>query len=302
MASNLGLTGLRHCAWRKSGTGPTNGEDAMHHVLEGCTLSLYWLQWSDAWSRGGAEAGAGVEAGAGALGKGWGAGLGRGAGTRGWGAGVGHVAGVRGWGAGLGRGARARGWGAGLRLVVVWGMLGMSGTPSCACSRTFCIATGLVVYGLRVTGYPFFFCLPHLTPPDGRGGWVPHALSDLMDHSPQLLPSFRDLDRWKKRSVHFTHCNLCFNRGRFVQAEARPGATCTKAPGDADRDHRCRGHDPRPRPRAQRPDGPLPAAAALLRGRSGLCTSPTATYASTTDGSCRLRPGQAPPSPSSGRR
>ncbi|CAE8626721.1 unnamed protein product, partial [Polarella glacialis] len=45
------------------------------------------------------------------------------------------------------------------------------------------------------------------------------ALSYLMDHYPELLPSFIDLDPVERRSVQFTQCNLCFNHGWFVQAE-----------------------------------------------------------------------------------
>eukprot|EP00440_Ansanella_granifera_P066560 gb/GFBE01072188.1/.p1 GENE.gb/GFBE01072188.1/~~gb/GFBE01072188.1/.p1 ORF type:complete len:957 (+),score=177.15 gb/GFBE01072188.1/:1-2871(+) len=55
-----------------------------------------------------------------------------------------------------------------------------------------------------------------------------HALSYLMDHYPELLPSFMDLDPVERRSVQFTQCNLCFNHGWFVQAEAPPGAIFTK--------------------------------------------------------------------------
>jgi len=60
----------------------------------------------------------------------------------------------------------------------------------------------------------------------------------LMDHYPQLLPSFRELDPEEKRAVHFTQCNLCFNHGWFVQAEAPPGAVFTKFRETLIRDHK----------------------------------------------------------------
>mmetsp|Transcript_17510 Transcript_17510/g.37463 ORF Transcript_17510/g.37463 Transcript_17510/m.37463 type:complete len:986 (-) Transcript_17510:581-3538(-) len=65
-----------------------------------------------------------------------------------------------------------------------------------------------------------------------------HALSYVMDHFPQLLPSFRDLDAAERRSVHFTQCDLCFNHGWFVQAEAPPGAIFTKFREALIRDHK----------------------------------------------------------------
>jgi hypothetical protein len=54
------------------------------------------------------------------------------------------------------------------------------------------------------------------------------ALSYVMDHYPEMLPSFRELDDVERQAVQFTQCNLCFNHGWFVQAEAPPGATFTK--------------------------------------------------------------------------
>jgi len=51
-----------------------------------------------------------------------------------------------------------------------------------------------------------------------------HALSYVMDHFPELLPSFNGLDEEEQRSVLFTQCELCFNHGWLVQAEAPPGA------------------------------------------------------------------------------
>jgi hypothetical protein len=65
-----------------------------------------------------------------------------------------------------------------------------------------------------------------------------HALSYLMDHYPEALPSFMDLDPVERRSVQFTQCNLCFNHGWFVQAEAPPGAIFTKFREVLIRDHK----------------------------------------------------------------
>jgi len=65
-----------------------------------------------------------------------------------------------------------------------------------------------------------------------------HALSYIMEHYPSILPSFRDLDEKEKRSVKFTQCNLCFNHGWFVQAEAPPGAIFTKFREALIRDHK----------------------------------------------------------------
>eukprot|EP00435_Cladocopium_sp_Y103_P064648 s276_g26.t1 len=48
------------------------------------------------------------------------------------------------------------------------------------------------------------------------------------DHYPDLLPSFKELDHAERQSVQFTQCNLCFNHGWLVQAEAPPGAIFTK--------------------------------------------------------------------------
>eukprot|EP00929_Paragymnodinium_shiwhaense_P013106 TRINITY_DN120972_c0_g1_i1.p1 TRINITY_DN120972_c0_g1~~TRINITY_DN120972_c0_g1_i1.p1 ORF type:complete len:912 (-),score=183.20 TRINITY_DN120972_c0_g1_i1:119-2854(-) len=50
------------------------------------------------------------------------------------------------------------------------------------------------------------------------------ALSYLMDHYPELLPSFNGLSAEEKRSVKFTQSELCYNQGWLVQAEAPPGA------------------------------------------------------------------------------
>lgn len=65
-----------------------------------------------------------------------------------------------------------------------------------------------------------------------------HALSYVMDHYPKMLPSFRDLEASERRSVQFTQCNLCFNHGWFVQAEAPPGAIFTKFRAALIRDHK----------------------------------------------------------------
>jgi len=65
-----------------------------------------------------------------------------------------------------------------------------------------------------------------------------HALSYVMEYFPELLPSFRDLDESERRSVLFTQCNLCFNHGWFVQAEAPPGAIFTKFREALIRDHK----------------------------------------------------------------
>lgn len=54
------------------------------------------------------------------------------------------------------------------------------------------------------------------------------ALMYLMDFYPKLLPSFEGLEKHEKTSLQFTQCQLCFNHGWFVQAEAPPGATLTK--------------------------------------------------------------------------
>jgi len=65
-----------------------------------------------------------------------------------------------------------------------------------------------------------------------------HALSYVMEHYPSMLPSFRDLDVSERKSIKFTQCNLCFNHGWFVQAEAPPGAIFTKFREALIRDHK----------------------------------------------------------------
>jgi len=54
------------------------------------------------------------------------------------------------------------------------------------------------------------------------------ALCYILDHYTELLPSFKELDPAERQSVQFTQCNLCFNHGWLVQAEAPPGAIFTK--------------------------------------------------------------------------
>mmetsp|Transcript_49333 Transcript_49333/g.117367 ORF Transcript_49333/g.117367 Transcript_49333/m.117367 type:complete len:885 (+) Transcript_49333:112-2766(+) len=54
-----------------------------------------------------------------------------------------------------------------------------------------------------------------------------HALSYLMDYYPELLPSYHGLEPEEKKSVQFTQCQLQFNQGWLVQAEAPPGAIFT---------------------------------------------------------------------------
>jgi len=65
-----------------------------------------------------------------------------------------------------------------------------------------------------------------------------HALSYIMDHYPDMLPSYRDLHHEEKLSVQFTQCNLCFNHGWLVQAEAPPGAIFTAFRNALVRDHK----------------------------------------------------------------
>lgn len=48
------------------------------------------------------------------------------------------------------------------------------------------------------------------------------ALSYLMDHYPELLPSYAGLSDEERGSVQFTQCELCFNQGWLVQAEGPP--------------------------------------------------------------------------------
>uniref|UniRef100_A0A7S0F9Y2 Uncharacterized protein n=1 Tax=Pyrodinium bahamense TaxID=73915 RepID=A0A7S0F9Y2_9DINO len=63
------------------------------------------------------------------------------------------------------------------------------------------------------------------------------ALAYVMDHFPELLPSLKELDAEDRRSLQFTQCNLCFNHGWFVQAEASPGAVFTQFRQCLIRDH-----------------------------------------------------------------
>jgi len=54
------------------------------------------------------------------------------------------------------------------------------------------------------------------------------ALSYVMDYYPELLPSFNGLSDEEKKSVQFTQCEICFNQGWLVQAEAPPGTILTR--------------------------------------------------------------------------
>jgi hypothetical protein len=65
-----------------------------------------------------------------------------------------------------------------------------------------------------------------------------HALSYIMDHFPHLLPSFNSLEPEERLSVKFTQCQLQFNHGWFVQAEAPPGAIFTQFRSLLIRDHK----------------------------------------------------------------
>merc|ERR1719326_641786 len=65
-----------------------------------------------------------------------------------------------------------------------------------------------------------------------------HALGYMMDHFPEQLPSFNGLDAQEKRSVQFTQCQLQFNQGWLVQAEAPPGAVFSKFRELLIRDHK----------------------------------------------------------------
>jgi len=65
------------------------------------------------------------------------------------------------------------------------------------------------------------------------------ALAYIMEYFPSLLPSFQGLDKEEQAAVHFTQCNLHFNHGWFVQAEAPPGAIFTRFRNELIRD--CKG-------------------------------------------------------------
>jgi hypothetical protein len=65
-----------------------------------------------------------------------------------------------------------------------------------------------------------------------------HALSYVMDHFPHLLPSFSSLEPEERLSIKFTQCQLQFNHGWFVQAEAPPGAIFTQFRSLLIRDHK----------------------------------------------------------------
>jgi hypothetical protein len=50
------------------------------------------------------------------------------------------------------------------------------------------------------------------------------ALSYVLEHCPNVLPSFAGLSKAQQDSIKFTHCKLDYNMGWLVQAEAPPGA------------------------------------------------------------------------------
>lgn len=54
------------------------------------------------------------------------------------------------------------------------------------------------------------------------------ALSYILEHYPNLLPSFTVLPPHQQQAIIFTQSKLGFNHGWFVQAEAPPGAMLTK--------------------------------------------------------------------------
>ncbi|OLP76761.1 hypothetical protein AK812_SmicGene43263 [Symbiodinium microadriaticum] len=70
---------------------------------------------------------------------------------------------------------------------------------------------------------------------------VSGRLLPFKDHYPDLLPSFKDLDPAERQSVQFTQCNLCFNHGWLVQAEAPAGAIFSKFREAVARDRRVQG-------------------------------------------------------------
>lgn len=54
------------------------------------------------------------------------------------------------------------------------------------------------------------------------------ALSYVLEHFPELLPSYAGLDLQQRTGVLFTQAKMQFNHGWFVQAEAPPGAMLCK--------------------------------------------------------------------------
>mmetsp|Transcript_51702 Transcript_51702/g.165489 ORF Transcript_51702/g.165489 Transcript_51702/m.165489 type:complete len:1265 (+) Transcript_51702:156-3950(+) len=54
------------------------------------------------------------------------------------------------------------------------------------------------------------------------------ALGYVLEHVPQALPSFAGLPKAQQESVKFTQCNMEYNMGWLVQAEAPPGALFRK--------------------------------------------------------------------------
>mmetsp|Transcript_115579 Transcript_115579/g.367465 ORF Transcript_115579/g.367465 Transcript_115579/m.367465 type:complete len:845 (+) Transcript_115579:222-2756(+) len=57
------------------------------------------------------------------------------------------------------------------------------------------------------------------------------ALAYVLEHYPNLLPSFRGLPQASREVILFTQGKMHFNHGWFVQAEAPPGAMLTKFKG-----------------------------------------------------------------------
>lgn len=54
------------------------------------------------------------------------------------------------------------------------------------------------------------------------------ALSYVLVHHPELLPSYKGLPIVQQESVRFAHCKMEYNMGWLVQAEAPPGAMFQK--------------------------------------------------------------------------
>jgi hypothetical protein len=50
------------------------------------------------------------------------------------------------------------------------------------------------------------------------------ALTYVLTHHPQLLPSYHGLPAQQQESIRFSHCKMEYNMGWLVQAEAPPGA------------------------------------------------------------------------------
>jgi hypothetical protein len=54
------------------------------------------------------------------------------------------------------------------------------------------------------------------------------ALGYVLEHQPDILPSYAGLPKRQRDSVKFTQCNMEYNMGWLVQAEAPPGALFRK--------------------------------------------------------------------------